>query len=146
MGGCRELCGWCPFARWVRWCVRRLRSLAWAARWRSPSRKVARRPAWQRVGELCVAGSVGWGGFHVEWFEFGTRFQVAENSRLIITSMVIPSLFVAKWQYVLKWLQLQNRLRLGLVACWFSRGCSTTCRFSWRRRRLCLGSSLSVVR
>lgn len=38
----------------------------------------------------------------MEWFEFGTRFQVAENSRLIITSMVIPSLFVAKWQYVLK--------------------------------------------
>lgn len=38
----------------------------------------------------------------MEWFEFGTRFQVVENSRLIITSMVIRSLFVAKWQYVLK--------------------------------------------
>lgn len=75
--------------------------------------------AWQRVrlrtrgcssvgGELHVAGSVGQGGFHTEQFEFVNRFQVADNSGLLVMSEVITSLFVARWQYVIKLPQLQN--------------------------------------
>lgn len=76
-------------------------------------------------------------GDFTEGFGFMNHFQVAENSRLILPSKVITSLFVVRWQYLLKLPQLQNRLgfrSLLLFACLY------------QNHHLGHGFSLSVVR
>lgn len=49
-------------------------------------------------------------GDFTEGFEFMHRFQVADNSRLILMNKVLTSLFVVRWQYLLKLPQLQKHL------------------------------------